>query len=80
MYKNILFIVFLGLNFSACSSKKEVKLDSKCYELPKTGMCKAMFSKYYFNQNEEKCKQFIWGGCGGNVPFQTLQECEKKCK
>jgi hypothetical protein len=32
--------------------------------------------KYYFDPVEEKCKQFTWGGMGGIVPFQTLEECE----
>lgn len=80
MYKNIIFTILVSIIFSACSSTKEVKLDNKCYELPKSGMCKAMFSKYYFDQNEKKCKQFIWGGCGGNIPFESLKECEEKCK
>lgn len=80
MYKNISIILLLIAVFTGCTSKKEVKLDSKCYELPKTGKCKAMFTKYYFDNNEKECKQFIWGGCGGNIPFKTLQECENKCK
>lgn len=79
MYKNIAIILLLITGFTACSTK-EAKRDAKCYELPQSGMCKAMFSKYYFDQNEKKCKQFIWGGCGGNIPFHTVQECEEKCK
>ena len=35
---------------------------------------------YYYNQNEGKCLQFIYGGCGGNQNrFETLKKCEKTC-
>jgi len=80
MYKNIAILLLLIIGFTGCSSKDDVQLDAKCYEAPQSGMCKAMFSKYYFDTNEKKCKQFIWGGCGGNIPFHTVQECEEKCK
>ncbi|MBA4146415.1 MAG: proteinase inhibitor I4 serpin, partial [Cytophaga sp.] len=31
-------------------------------------------------KNEKKCKEFIWGGCGGVVPFETLEECKGGCQ
>ena len=43
-------------------------------------MCKAMFIKYYFNTSSNKCEEFIWGGCGGNVPFKSLKECKQTCE
>lgn len=80
MKKNLLLSIVLALFFISCSSTKEVKLDNRCYEKPETGMCKALFYKYYFNKEESKCKQFAWGGCGGNIPFHNLKDCQKACE
>lgn len=78
MIKYLLIIATIFL-LTACSSKSD-KLSSKCYTVPKTGNCKAMINKYYFNIEDKSCKSFIWGGCGGNIPFQTLEECKKTCE
>jgi len=80
MYHKILFLLVLGLSFSACSSTKEPQTSLKCIEKPETGKCRAMFHKYYYNKSEDKCKSFIWGGCGGNIPFHTLQKCQETCE
>ena len=50
-----------------------------CYEIPDTGLCKAAFEKYYFDWELNSCKSFTWGGCGGNVPFDTLELCQNLC-
>ncbi|SVC52991.1 uncharacterized protein METZ01_LOCUS305845 [marine metagenome] len=39
----------------------------------------AAFPRYYYDQNEKKCMKFIWGGCGGVVPFETMEECNNGC-
>lgn len=77
--RKLLLITSVIFLFSACSTTNK-KLDSKCYALPKTGKCKAMFNKYYFDFNTNSCKTFIWGGCGGNIPFHSLEECKKTCE
>jgi len=69
----VFFIVGCG------SIKKGMKNDERCSLIPDKGICKAAFPKYYFDQEEKKCKQFFWGGCKGVVPFQSLKECED-CK
>ena len=47
------------------------------YELdPDPGHCEAAIAMYYYDRDEKKCKEFFWGGCGGTVPFETLEECE----
>jgi len=61
---------------SACK-KKENHIN--CSLIPEVGPCNAAFPKYYFDQNEQKCKLFTWGGCNGVVPFDSLEECNKKC-
>lgn len=75
---------------SACSEqslieskeKKDNTIDvngNRCQLLPDPGPCEALFKKYYYDQAEGQCKEFIWGGCGGVVPFDSMEECEK-CK
>jgi len=51
-----------------------------CELTPNPGPCKALFYKYYFNQESNKCESFIWGGCDGLVPFQTLKYCIEECE
>jgi len=80
MYSKILFLLVSGLLFSGCTATKEAQVSLKCNEKPSTGKCRAMFYKYYFDKNENKCKSFIWGGCGGNVPFKSLKECKQTCE
>ncbi|MAP02831.1 MAG: hypothetical protein CMF85_03365 [Candidatus Marinimicrobia bacterium] len=47
--------------------------------MPDPGLCQAAFPRFYFNQETQKCAQFLWGGCGGTVPFETLEECKDAC-
>lgn len=54
-------------------------LPKKCSLKPETGPCKALFKKYYYDAGSKTCKSFIWGGCGGVVPFDTLEDCNKAC-
>ncbi len=54
-------------------------LPKKCSLKPETGPCKAFFKKYYYDADNKTCKSFIWGGCGGLVPFDTLEDCNKTC-
>jgi hypothetical protein len=50
---------------------------SNCDLYPDPGNCRAFIPKYYFDKDEGKCKEFIWGGCGGVVPFESLEACEE---
>ena len=47
-----------------------------CTLEPNRGPCEAYIPKYYFDSDAGVCKEFIWGGCGGVVPFDTLEECQ----
>lgn len=53
--------------------------DPRCNMIPDKGPCKAIFSKYYYEHKTNSCKDFIYGGCDGLVPFDTKEECEKFC-
>ena len=50
-----------------------------CHYIPNAGICLAAIPKYYNDQEENQCMEFIWGGCGGLVPFETLEDCESSC-
>ena len=50
---------------------------SECGMAPETGPCFAAIPKFYFDAEVQECKTFTWGGCGGVVPFDTLEECQE---
>uniref|UniRef100_A0A098LWE0 Ccr_19 putative toxin n=1 Tax=Crassispira cerithina TaxID=1077925 RepID=A0A098LWE0_CRACE len=51
-----------------------------CQQPVKQGMCMAYFLRYYFSPQSGQCRQFIYGGCGGNGNnFQTKEVCEATC-
>ncbi|KUG09024.1 BPTI/Kunitz domain-containing protein [Solirubrum puertoriconensis] len=66
---------FLLLSAGLAGCAKERSLPKQCTLEPETGPCKALMPRYFYNQKTQRCEQFIWGGCGGLVPFQTLEEC-----
>ena len=80
-----ILIVFVGFIFNGCSAnneviKQEIPKDSRCSLKPETGPCKALFKKFYFDKISATCKEFVWGGCEGIVPFETLEECRGMCE
>ena len=52
---------------------------NQCELEPDPGLCKAYFPKYYFDEEAQACQEFIYGGCGGVVPFDTMDECTQQC-
>jgi len=54
-------------------------VDNNCGLAPDTGMCRAYIPKYYFDETSNSCQKFIWGGCGGTVPFETMESCMQQC-
>lgn len=63
-----------------CERKVLQRLASPCELLPATGSCRARFIKFYYNAEREACESFTWGGCGGVVPFHTLESCQRSCE
>jgi len=49
----------------------------RCSLVPDAGSCEAAIPRYYFSDRE--CRMFLWGGCAGVVPFETLAECQATC-
>jgi hypothetical protein len=54
--------------------------DERCSQVPKSGKCRAAMKRYYYDVQSGTCQTFIWGGCEGVVPFETMQECQKVCE
>ena len=54
---------------------------SSC-SLPKAvGPCFADQKHWWFDASEGECKEFVYGGCGGNSNrYRTRTECEAVCK
>ncbi|QHT69988.1 proteinase inhibitor I4 serpin [Rhodocytophaga rosea] len=70
----ILLVIFTSCEFDCASSEQ-------CQLKPDAGPCFAAMPKYYYDTKEKRCKEFTYGGCGGVVPFQTMEECKQcECK
>lgn len=69
-----IFIVFFTCILFACNSK-DYDACEECFLVADPGNCEAYIPRYYYDQDSSKCKEFIWGGCDGVVPFETLEEC-----
>ena len=60
--------------------EEEEVLPEECNLEPDSGNCFGSFTMYYFNSLTNTCEEFIWGGCGGIVPFENLLECQDSCE
>lgn len=59
---------------------EEVNLKRACDLEPKDGNCKAFFQRGYYNKLAGKCMTFVYGGCGGTVPFESVEACRNICE
>lgn len=69
-------LILVLLSTVSCAQKD---LPEPCYEKPASGKCKASHKRFYHEVETNTCKPFIWGGCGGNVPFDSLKLCKSTC-
>ena len=60
---------------------KSTNMNPEVCKLPKdSGFGRAMLLSFYFDANAGQCKEFSYGGNGGNENnFVTKQECEQTC-
>ena len=72
----LFLITFFCMFLLACHEDWRECL-TRCQAEPEVGDCDAAIPKYYWDPVDEACKVFAWGGCGGVVPFETMEECEE---
>jgi len=73
------FLAFSTCNRKSNSAMDTPKLHKNCAMKHKAGPCRMAIKRYYYDEKEKKCKEFIYGGCEGAVPFETLEACKKGC-
>lgn len=76
--RTVFHLLFIPLCIIQLSCNKCILKSKDCELEPDSGPCEAYITKYYYDKGEKKCQSFLWGGCEGEVPFNTLEEC-KKC-
>ncbi len=78
----LLLPVVILLSLVSCeksSTTTENRNCKACELMPEVGPCNAAFVRYFYNQETKECDSFIWGGCSGVVPFESLDECKLCC-
>lgn len=71
----LLIGLFIIIGFTACQDDEQMNI-LECGLEPDPGLCFAAIPRYYWDSEACECKEFTWGGCGGVVPFETLEACE----
>ena len=59
-----------------CSALGGASQGDPCLLVPDPGPCEAYIPAWHFDPVTQTCAEFIWGGCDGVVPFQTLAACQ----
>lgn len=55
-------------------------LSQACLEPVEAGPCDGEVTAFYYDQTEEKCQAFVYGGCEGNANrYETEEQCERLC-
>lgn len=71
-----------GISVSGCAghgAAQEGELPVSCLAKPDPGPCRQRQLKFYFDYADNRCKAFSYGGCAGQVPFQSMRECRDFC-
>lgn len=76
------FVLFLqSVTYTCIIINLTIFLELDTCKLPAlVGECRNYVNRWYFNSLEGRCRQFYYGGCGGNDNnFATEYECEGRC-
>ena len=75
----LVFFSIIACNTKAKNAVTNTELHENCSLRPDPGNCRMAIKRYHYDKKEKKCKEFTYGGCNGIVPFETLEDCKKKC-
>ncbi|XP_028034800.1 papilin isoform X5 [Bombyx mandarina] len=63
-----------------CDPPGTLQLPDLCTLPAETGECANYEEKWFYDTSEKRCRQFYYGGCGGNEnKFNSQIECESRC-
>jgi len=76
-------LLLLACLLSACASGQEPDtsndLPVRCVDKPDPGSCGGRLKRFWYDYGTNRCRVFYYGGCGGRVPFETFEACERLC-
>jgi hypothetical protein len=75
----IVLVAVLAVLFPTGCSDESGPTDA-CDLAPDPGPCEAYIPKYFYDAATGECADFVWGGCDGTVPFDSLGACEAACE
>jgi len=59
---------------------ESVETSSACFEKPSSGPCRGQLTRYFWDNEEQQCSKFLYGGCSGNKNnFVSSQACNQAC-
>jgi len=65
---------------AACKRQAPPCVERACEQRIKAGPCEAAIPLWAFDKSEDRCVEFLWGGCQPNRNnFLTKAECERSC-
>ncbi|KAK6183085.1 hypothetical protein SNE40_010631 [Patella caerulea] len=74
-------LILLGI-LCGCKAAETIldNPDEVCNLKPIRGMCKALMPRFYYDVGDKTCKEFSYGGCGGNKNnFLRVEDCYNYC-
>lgn len=74
-------LIGVALTLVGCTTTAVSKNDLPvhCLDRPVPGRCRAEQQGYYYLYSTDSCHAFTQGGCGGRVPFDSLEACRSTC-
>ncbi|XP_060520392.1 papilin isoform X2 [Cylas formicarius] len=65
----------------SCAAPGVKRAKDTCHLPADIGECGNYVERWYFDTKDKRCRQFYYGGCGGNGNnFQAREECEQSCE
>ena len=71
---------FVALHVCMLCMPNRIVLSAKCALHYNPGPCREFSVLWHFDPIEGRCKDFLYGGCGGNENrFLTREDCKREC-